>query len=278
MEEWTKIFEQRDELISSDLVQLSYKHMQGYEVGNRLVSLVVLLSTNETKGQRDFSFAVPQYLIKLYQQTLIASLRHQSLTVDVMEEYQSVVGLFLRNIIVVRGEEGNPESWFFAVSENGETSYFRVPIEIALLYGIVHKLPIQAEERLLQNPMDDIDKTGEEHSPFPLSLELFLPKGESGQTIKDQISAALEKELEKRSKELGRNEFQWAQTLLRALEHENDNKEFLRSVTDEQLLHHLTRQDLSELKEKMVDMEKYEWAMRFAKLIDNLGETNGEGE
>ena len=52
------------------------------------------------------------------------------------------------------------------------------------------------------------------------------------------------------------------------IEQEEANHEFLSRITDEELKSSLSIQELKEIKEKVVEMEKYEWAKRFAEIIE----------
>ncbi|MDY3884861.1 hypothetical protein [Porphyromonas somerae] len=203
-------------------------------VNGQMVGIDLVFCPNNNEDDRRLSIAIPPSLVGTYKLLLQARMLKLDLRIDALDEYQSATGIFLHKVIIRAGDGAEREGWFYTLSDMGEVSYCRVPIYLAVMYAVLHQLPVMVEDSLLEKDspvasLDDIQKQLSHSAPMQLSKSAVL------QLMIDQEEA---------------------------------NHEFLSRLTDEELKSSLSIQELKEIKEKVVEMEKYEWAKRFAEIIE----------
>ena len=232
--DWKEVFKREEFLETSSLTRVHFRNVQGYMVNGQMVGIDLVFCPNNNEDDRRLSISIPPSLVGSYKLLLQARMLKLDLRIDALDEYQSATGIFLHKVIIRAGEGGEREGWFYTLSDMGEVSYCRVPIYLAVMHAVLHQLPVMAEDALLEKDspvvsLDDIQKQLSHSAPIQLSKSAVL------QLMIDQEEA---------------------------------NHEFLSRLTDEELKSSLSIQELKEIKEKVVEMEKYEWAKRFAEIIE----------
>ena len=232
--DWKEVFKREECLETTSLTRVHFRNVQGYMVNGKMVGIDLVFCPNNNEDDRRLSISIPPSLVGTYKLLLQARMMKLDLRIDVLEEYQSAMGIFLHKVIIRAGEGGEREGWFYTLSDMGEVSYCRVPIYLAVMHAVLRQLPVMVEDELLEKDsavvsLDDIQKQLSHSAPIQLSKSSVL-----------QLM----------------------------IEQEEANHEFLSRITDEELKSSLSIQELKEIKEKVVEMEKYEWAKRFAEIIE----------
>lgn len=231
---WKDVFRREESLDTQLLVPVHFRNVQGYMVNGEMMGMDIVLIPNTNEDDRRLSISIPKSLVAIYKQLMHARLMKLDVSIDVLDEYQSALGVFLQKVIIQADKEGRYEAWFYTLSDFGEVSYCRVPVYLALMHAVLRQLPVIVEDELLEKgsamaSLNDIQKQLNRSAPLQLSKLAVL-----------QLM----------------------------LEQEEANHEFLSKVTDEDLISSLSLQELVAIKGKVVEMEKYEWAKRFAALIE----------
>lgn len=231
---WKDVFRREESLETESLVPVHFRNVQGYMVNGKMLGMDIVLSPNRNDDDRRLSISIPQSLVATYKQLMHVKLMKLDVSIDVLDEYQSALGVFLQKVVIRADKEGRFEAWFYTLSDFGEVSYCRVPVYLAVMHAVLRQLPVIVEDELLEKgsataSLNDIQKQLNHSAPLKLSKLAVL-----------QLM----------------------------LEQEEANHEFLSKVTDEELMSSLSMQELVAIKDKVVEMEKYEWAKRFAVLIE----------
>lgn len=234
MSDIQNIFERREHINHAPLLLLEFEKLQGYGVNGKIVGMDMVLRSVASSEVYQLDVAIPQSLIDQYKLMIQATMLNIKLDIDVMEDYQSVVGIYLRRVIFRQNEEGTREAWVYTLSDMGEAAYYRVPEYLAAIFAITRHLPILAEAQAMRCK----------------SLANAL---QAVQKYLDTDSA---------------DQLKYSEILILMIEQEEDNQAFLSELSDEELSHALTRTELEALRERVIVLEKYEWAQRFTDIIN----------
>lgn len=241
--ELLNMFRRVDTLDHQPLAEVEFKTIQGYIVNGEVMGLDVVFCSKEDK-RLQISIPVPKQMAEIYEHQMRVLNADHKLHLEVMPMYQSAVGVYLREVIVCSGEGDKLETWFHVVTDFGESYYCRVPAYVAMIYAITHKLKISVEKRRLE--MKTIVSTVTKANKY------------MGDDVTINISAA---------------DIMWL-----LLQHEESNAPVLAEITDEQLADELSLKELKDLKDKVVEVEKYEWAQRLSRIISEKECADKDGE
>lgn len=233
MSDIRELFERRDDITHEPLLSLEFEKLQGYGVNGKVVGMDMVFQSVGSKESYQLDIAIPRALIGQYKLMIQATMLSVKLDIDAIEDYQSVVGIYLRNVILRLGESGKTEAWVHTLSDFGEVAYYRLPEHLAVIFAFTQHLPILAEERVMRRK----------------SLTNAL------QAVKKYLDVDAP------------DQFDYSEILLMLIKQEEDNEALISELTNEELAQSLSRKDLEELREQVVALEKYEWAQRFTDII-----------
>lgn len=234
MSEIQNIFQREDNLSHNAIRALDFDKLQGYGANGKLIGMDIVLKTKqEDDTELQVIIPIPSGLIERYKYMIQATLMNLKLDIDIMEQYQSVIGTYIKKVILRLNDLGESEAWVFTTSDLGETAYFRLPLHMAVIHAITHHLPILAEQGMLREKsmtrsLQDVQK----YLQQDVLQELKLPK-----------------------------------IMQLMIEQEEENREFLAEITDEEIKNSLSVTELEGLRDIVVELEKYEWAKRFTDII-----------
>lgn len=233
MSDIQEIFERKEIISHKPLISLEFEKLQGYGVNGKVVGMDMVLHSIGHTETFEIDIAIPRPLIEQYKLMIQATMLKIKLEIDVMEEYQSVMGIYIREVIFLLNEAGKREAWIYTLSDMGESYYYRVSEHLAAIFAITNHLPILAEEQVLR----------------PKSLANAL------QAVQKYLDSNSAKQLK------------YSEVLQLLIEQEHDNQEFISGLTNEELSRSLTLEELEGLRTWVIELEKYEWAQRFTEII-----------
>lgn len=233
MSDIREIFEKKEEISHEPLIDLEFDKLQGYGVNGKVLGMDLVLKSKGLPETQQLEIFIPKVLIEQYKLIVQATMLDIKLDIDVMDDYQSVIGIYLRKVIFLKNKEGEREAWVFTLSDMGEAAYYRVSDYLAAIYAIRKHLPILAEKQVLkQKSIANTLETIQEHFELRQSNSLTYPE-----------------------------------KLLEMIKHEEDNAEVLSRLTNEILAQKLSIEELEHLRTGVIQMEKYEWAQKFTDII-----------
>lgn len=227
-------FERQEYITHEPLLSLEFEKLQGYGVNGKVVGMDMVLQSVGHPEDSQLDIPIPSTLIDQYKLMIQATMLNIKLDIDVMDDYQSVVGIYLRKVIFRQSQDGIREAWVYTLSDLGEVAYYRMPEHLAVIFAITQHLPILAEERVLRLK----------------SLATAL------QAVKKYLDTDSATHLD------------YSEILFMMIEQEQDNQAFISELTNEELSRSLSRKELEELRTKVIEIEKYEWAQRFTDIIN----------
>lgn len=242
-------WEERDpgDFAHEQLVQMVFEKVHRYRVDKRLqgLDIVLKIATHDPspfyKELYEFwgketilTVNVPaKYANEVMM--LLKLLRYEFLfDTDVINGYQDAMGVRFRKLLLVPDDDNPGEilSYLHSMNELGDGKYLRVPTHDGISFALTHK-----------------------NIPIYTSVKLFM---------NDHLRVA-KRERAKLEEEFGfSSSMTWSDKVKTAISRDINPTEFERYSTRDHLLLELSEEDMEELKELAVALEKYEWTQFLA--------------
>lgn len=234
----------------SNQVRVYFEKLQGYGVNGNLVRMDLVLKTAKEEGEKEeqqmqLLVTIPDELVDEYKLLISGVMMGIKMEVDVLPNYQSATGIYIRKVVFGRDQESKREASIYTISDMGEVIYLKVEEHTAILFALTHQLPIFAEADLLTVP-----KSVESLSDVEELIGELIPDAEMSLFSTLHLLLRDDQLLEK---------------------YEGD-------LSDERLLRELSVEQMEQLLEVTIELEKYEWSQRLSVLMEQAKNKEKDGE
>ncbi len=215
-----------------ELVSVSFDSLESVRVNGQVAKTAILLKADVYDEKKALSIPYPPARAKYYSMIFGNSKSDSvpmhservSLRLDVMDELQQSVGVYIRQIIIKKEIEERLTCWVNTTTITGDECYYRLPSYLAVAFAISHSIPIKCEEKALL-----------EHSFYLLN--------------------------ERYSKEMNIS-FSNDTTLSKAIkDSEGDVSTALKGIDVNRAINEISLEELNCLKQYVIHREWYEWAI-----------------
>lgn len=208
-------------------IQMSYNRLSPYQEKDEKPTLAIILRSTSTEIEPvEYEVPIPTPHTKEYQKAIHNILLQKGAEETLINILQKEIGIFIRKVIISKETTEVRQATIQTLSDFGEVTSFKASEHSAILYALMHKIPILVEQALTTR--NDVEKDNANDTDI-LYTERDTTR-EKEKSYKQAIRKGLKPE------------------------------DILKTKEDSNTLWRLNETELHALIQLAVDVENYEWA------------------